>query len=109
MSLLFHLGKLSEQVITDKLRPQLVKIIEPSKFAYQPKLGTVDALIKLIDDFTAEWDNPGTRYVQSAALDFSKAFDRLQPDILLDKTKNYKFNKNIISLVSSFLQNRDNQ
>ena len=51
---MFHLGKLSEQVITDKLRPKLVKIIEPSKFAYQPKLGTVDALIKLIDDFTAE-------------------------------------------------------
>ena len=106
VSLLFHLGKLSEQVIIDKLRPKLEKIIEPSQFAYQPKLGTVDALIKLIDDFTAELDNPGTRYVQSAALDFSKAFDRLQPDILLDKMENYKFNKNSISLVSSFLQNR---
>ena len=47
VSLLFHLGKLSKQVFIDKLRSKLEKIIEPSQFAYQPKLVLMDALIKL--------------------------------------------------------------
>ena len=79
VSMLFHLGKLSEQVIIDKMRSKLEIIIDPCQYAYQPNIGTVDALIQLIDDFTAQLDNPNTKFVQSAALDFSKAFDRLQP------------------------------
>ena len=81
-----------------------LEIIEPSQFAYQPNIGTVDALIKLLDDYTTELDNPNSKFIQSAALDI--AFDRLQPAILIDKMHKYQFNTNITALVSSFLKDR---
>ena len=88
------------------MRSKLEDVIEPAQFAYQPHIGTVDALIKLLDDFTSELDNPNVKYIQSAALDFSKAFDRLQPAVLIQKLEGYNFNPRIISLISSFLDNR---
>ena len=45
-------------------------------------------------------------FIQSAALDFSKAFDRLQPAVLNEKMLVYGFNDNVISLVMNFLHNR---
>lgn len=106
ISLLFHLGKLAEEVIIDKMRKRLDEIVEPSQFAYQRNVGTVDALIKLLDDFSAQLDKPDVKFVQSAALDFSKAFDRLQPSILIQKMTQYGFNNNITVLVWDFLHNR---
>jgi hypothetical protein len=106
ISLLCHLGKFCEEVIINKLRTQLDKVIDPSQFAYQPNIGTVDALIQVMEDFTAQLDKPHTKFIQSAALDFSKAFDRLQPAILVEKIQKYEFNHEGITLVSSFLHNR---
>ena len=45
MSILFHLGKLSEGVIINKMTSKLEDVIEPAQFAYQPHIGMVDALI----------------------------------------------------------------
>ena len=67
VSLLFHLGKVCEAAIIGKMRSNLEEIIEPSQFAYQPNIGTVDALIKLLDDYTSELDNPNSKFIQSAA------------------------------------------
>ena len=106
ISILFHLGKLSEEVIINKMRSKLEAEIDPAQFAYQPNIGSVDALIKLFDDFTSELDNPNVKFIQSAAMDFSKAFDRLQPAILIEKMKRYNFNPRIISLISNFLDMR---
>ena len=106
ISLLFHLGKLAEDIIINKMRNTLSNIIDPSQFAYQKKIGTVDALIQLLDDYTSELDKPSVKFMQLAGIDFSKAFDRLQPPILIDKMRNYGFNESITKLVANFLQNR---
>ena len=39
------------------MRSKLTEVIEPSQFAYKTHIGTVDASIKLLDDFTSELDN----------------------------------------------------
>ena len=106
ISLLFHLGKLAEQVIVDKMRFTIDKVISPSQFAYRPNLSTTDALLKYIDDLTEQLDDPGTKFIQSAFLDFSKAFDRLQPALVIEKMISYGFHTKIVSLVSSFLSGR---
>ena len=106
ISLLYHLGKLAEEVVINKMRKRLEEIIEPSQFAYQRNVGTVAALIKLLDDFSAQLDKPDVKFIQSAALDFSKAFDRLQPSILIQKMTQYGFNSNITALVQDFLSDR---
>ena len=65
-----------------------------------------DALLEYIDDYTAELDKAAVKYIQSACLDFSKASDRLQPSIVLNKMRMYGFNNNIIELISDFVSNR---
>ena len=85
VSLLFHIGKLCEQVIVNKLKSSVQTAISSSLFAYRPKLGTTNAILQLIGDCTADLDDSDNKYVRMACLDFSKAFDKLQPNIVLDK------------------------
>ena len=47
-----------------------------------------------------------SKLIQSAFLDFSEAFDRLQPALVIEKMISYGFNTKIVSLVSSFLNGR---
>ena len=56
ISLLFHLGKLAEDIVLNKMRNTLSNIIDPSQFAYQNTIGTVDVLIQLLHDYTSELD-----------------------------------------------------
>ena len=106
ISLLFHLGKVAEQVIVNKLRNPLADVIASNQYAYRPKLGTTDAILQLIDDCTADLDSIESKYVQLGCLDFSKAFDKLQPNIVLGKMRKSGINENIITIVDSFLSNR---
>ena len=41
-----------------------------------------------------------------ACLDFSKAFDKLQPYIVIDKMRNYGIYSNILNMLGSFLERR---
>ena len=106
ISLLYHLGKISEQVIINKMRSTIDDVISPNQYAYKPGVSATDALLQYVDDITKMLDNPSVKYVQSACLDFSKAFDRLQPALVIDKMIGLGFNRNIVNLVSSFLSNR---
>ena len=69
------------------MRFTMDKVILPSQFAYRPNLSTTDAWLKYlyIDALTKQLDDPGTKFIQSAFLDFSKAFDRLQPALVIKK------------------------
>ena len=82
-------------------------IIDVNQYAYQQKLSTTDALLQLLDDWTSALDqNSNIKFVQNAVLDFSKAFDRMQHPILLSKMNSLGFNSNVINLVGSFLNSR---
>ena len=105
ISLLYHLGKLAEDVVINKLKYKLTEIVDVNQFAYQSKIGTVDAVMQLVDDITNELDKPNIKCMLLASVDFSKAFDRLQPAVLVGKMKSY-VNLNLIQLVQSFLDNR---
>jgi hypothetical protein len=106
ISLLFHLGKIAEEVIINKLKHQLLSVIQPNQYAYLPNLSTTDAILQLLDDCTSELDKAGNKYIQLACLDFSKAFDKLQPAILLNKLNHYKINVKIINILDDFLKRR---
>jgi hypothetical protein len=106
ISLLFHLGKLAEDVIISKMCHTIDSVIEKVQYAYRSKLGTTDAILQLVDDFVEELDKPSVKFMQSACLDFSKAFDRLQSAVLLSKMSDYGFSNIIIQLVGDFLDNR---
>ena len=106
ISLLFHIGKLAEQVIIDKMRGTLDSVIHDNQFGYRSGVSTTDALVCLLDDFTKFLDSKNVDFIETVCLDFSKAFDRLQPDILIRKMVELHFNANIIALIKDFLSNR---
>lgn len=55
---------------------------------------------------TADLDMAKNKYVQMACLDFSKAFDRLQPTFALEKMRQCSVNENILDIISDFLKHR---
>ena len=69
----------------DKLKNKIAEIIKPAQCAYRPNVTTTDALLQYIDDYTTFLDKQKVKFVQSACLDFSKAFDGLQPSIVREK------------------------
>ena len=106
VSLLHHLGKVCEQVIVDKLKFCVKQLIGSDQYAYRPSVGTLDAILQLIDDITSDLDLAHNNYVQLGCVDFSKAFDRLQPSVVLSKMKNYGVNENILDILADFLVRR---
>ena len=106
ISLLFHLGKLCEQVIINKLSHTIRTSLSRNQYAYQQGFGTTDALIHLIDDWTRELDKRSSPTVKTVCLDFSKAFDRLQRDVLIAKLHKLNVNTNLIAIISHFLTGR---
>ena len=81
--LLFHLGKVAEQVIVNKVRSRVDEIVNQQQYAYQPLVSTTDALLHLADDWTSILDQQtSVKFIQNAYLDFSKAFDRLDHSTL---------------------------
>jgi exonuclease III len=106
VSLLFHLGKVAEQAIINKLSPYLNNIVEDNQYAYLPKRSTTDAILQLVDDTTLALDEANCKYMQIACLDFSKAFDKLQPAILTRKLHDYRINSRLVSIIRDFLRGR---
>lgn len=106
ISLFFHLGKLAEQIIISKMNAILTTSISNDQYGSKPGISTTDAILHLLGDFTADLDSKICDFVQAVCLDFSKAFDCLQPDVLVEKMKALQFNHDIIFLIRNFLTNR---
>ena len=89
VSLLCTLSKVFEKVMYNRLIKFLEKlsILYEYQFGFRRKLSTHLALITLIDKFTQAKENG--EYVIGVFLDFSKAFDTVNQEILLDKLYHY--------------------
>ena len=56
-----------------------------NQYAYTEELSTTDALVKFSSDTSAGLNKTDTVTLQALLLDFSKAFDRMRPDIAVSK------------------------
>ena len=77
-----------------------------NQYAYTPSLGTTDALVKFTTDIIDSLDSKECLGVRALMLDFSKAFDRMKPDIAIDKLVKLGINPTVIHLIRSFLSGR---
>ena len=104
ISLLFHLGKIAEKVFFEIISTELPLL--PSQYAYTKHLSTTDALVKVTTDIVNQLDNKDTIAVQALMLDFSKAFDRMRPDIVINRLLDLNINPRLIKIIQSFLSER---
>ena len=106
ISLLFHLGKLAEQVFIKKVKGVSCDAIAKNQYAYRSDVRSNDSILQLIGDCTLDLDHINLKYVQLASLDFSKVFDRLQRTILIDKMLSYGVKPNVSRTIEDFLSRR---
>lgn len=95
-------ARLFEKLVHRKwILPNIVRLGDPLQFAYRPQLSTADCLLTLQHSILTLLDRPNVDGVHIIAVDFSKAFDRLDQRIASHKFP--KFTKN--DLLSQWLYN----
>jgi hypothetical protein len=104
ISLLYHLAKVAEAVINAILRDSLPQFL--NQYAYTNGVGTTDALVKLSTDVVRSLDKTSTIAVQGLLLDFSKAFDLMRPDLVIQRLLDLNIDPTLVHLVKSFLSDR---
>ncbi|KAI3363082.1 hypothetical protein L3Q82_011534 [Scortum barcoo] len=79
-----HLMKTLERLFLSLLRPQVQHAQDRLQFAYQPGVGVEDAILYLLHRAHSHLDK-GSGTVRILFLDFSSAFNTIQPTLLRDK------------------------
>ena len=51
-------------------------VISRHQYANRPGISTTDALFQFVEDITQELEKPANQVIQTACLNFTKAFDR---------------------------------
>jgi hypothetical protein len=77
ISLLPVFSKIFEQLIIQELKPLLVENYGINQFAYRPKSSTTCALLEVQEFVTKHLDDSDCLAVVMCAVDFSKAFDKM--------------------------------
>ena len=94
-----------ERIIKTFLLKETEHQLDKWQFAYRAKKGVDDALLTILHNTYMHLDKTNA-YVRLLFLDFSSAFNTIQPYLLLSKLKNMKVNSNLILWIDSFMLRR---
>ncbi|KAK0135164.1 RNA-directed DNA polymerase from mobile element jockey [Merluccius polli] len=105
VALTSQLMKTLERLFLSLLRPQVQHAQDPLQFAYRTKVGVDDAVLHLMHRAHTHLDKSrGT--VRILFLDFSSAFNTIQPPLLLDKLARMQVDPRLVTWISSYLTDR---
>ena len=99
------LSKVLEGFVFDWLAEIIMPYVDPFQFGCVKKSSTTHALVHLIHRWLAATETPQT-VVRSCLIDFSKAFDRIDHNILLNKLQLLNVPPILLNWCANFLQNR---
>ena len=107
ISILPIFSKILEKVVNFQLMKYLTdnNVINTRQYGFQPNKGTNDALVQLSQQSFEALNKK--HLILGIFIDFSKAFDTINHDILTTKMKNlYNFNTSTITWFQNYLSNR---
>jgi hypothetical protein len=107
ISLLPILSKLLEKIVLKRfILPHVRHCISSSQFAFVPRVGsgTTNALVLSMHEILRFLDKPGV--VRFLSVDFSKAFDKLPHQNILDACHKFHLPSGVIRWISNFLCHR---
>ena len=99
------LAKCFERILCDFLNKQVADHLDPFQFAYRAKRGTDDACLTLLNFLSKHLSGTNT-YARILMIDFSSAFNSIEPIILLKRLKDLNINNTLIRFIYSFLSDR---
>ena len=106
ISLTSTLSKVSEGFVIDKdLKPVLLKCIDPNQYGFITNPCTTFALILILHHWLEATDRSGSQ-VRVALLDYKKAFDFVDQNLLIAKLYSIGVNPTVVNWICDFLRNR---
>lgn len=97
--------KCFEKLVLRQLLSQTCTHTDPYQFAYRQNRSTDDATISLLHNAYSHLEKPGS-YVRILFIDFSSAFNTIQPHLMALKLLAVNVNPKLILWICSFLLNR---
>jgi hypothetical protein len=104
ISLINSFAKVFEILLFDQIYLCVKSKINPQQHGFLPFKSSTTNLMELTYDISVELDVGGR--VDVIYTDFSKAFDKVNHDVLLQKLFNIGFSTNFTKFIASYLQNR---
>lgn len=106
ISLLNCISKIFEKIIFKRLVSfaDKYKILDDNQYGFRSKRSTNTAIISTVNRITQALEN--NEYVAGIFLDFSKAFDTINHQILLKKLEHYGIRGLSLELIRNYLSNR---
>ena len=99
------LSKVLEDFVVSWMVEDIGGQIDNRQYDSQKGTSTTLCLLDLIRNWLSKMDNPG-HYLRACFLDFSKAFDRIDCNIVITKLIDLGVRRSIIPWICSFLSNR---
>ena len=84
----------------------LLPKLHANQYAYLNGVGFTDDLVSLLNDITKLLDDDKNVGTQLILYDFSKAFEMMQHNLLINKLKEFMLPSKLISLISNYLDER---
>ena len=106
ISITAALAKIFEKVLREQMSNYLEsnKLLTQRQFGFRSKYSTTDALVYATENIRKKLDN--SENTAAAFINLSKAFDSISHEILPQKLMMLKFDDNAMSMMESFLTNR---
>ena len=97
--------KCLEKVVLQNILPICQPCLDPCQFAYKSKRSVEDAILLFTNNVYSHLDVPKS-YVRTLFIDFSSAFNTIQPHLLIPKLLNMGLNKCTSLWILEFLTQR---
>ena len=105
VSLTSIIAKCMERLVSTQLKASVADRLDPFQFAYKPKRGVEDASLTLINLIASHLDK-STNYIRILFMDFSSAFNTIQPHLLIKRLLDLEVNHTIVLWIRQFLSDR---
>ena len=106
ISLTSVLSKILEKAILCRTKRLFRDIISDDQYAYRPSSSTTCALVHMIHSWLRYLNSSPASALRVIAIDYSKAFDSVEHDLLIAKLHSYNFPTWSIAIIRSFLTGR---
>ena len=105
VALLPAISKIFEFILYKKLYPIIDSQLNNNQYGFRPARSTISQMINFLDIIYTKLDN--SRKVMTLYTDFSKAFDSINHDVMIDKLRfNFKLDNFWITMFTSYLSGR---
>ena len=105
IALISLLMKSFERIVLKYMLPQVVHLLDPLQFAYRTKRSVEDATLSMLKLVLEHLERRGS-YARILFVDFSSAFNTIQPHLMIRKLIDLGVSKQFVMVVHSFLTNR---